>query len=94
MLHHKNSESQQVLVLVTGDGNDNDGHTNFRKVTETALFNHWHVELWSWKSSLHKIYKEIQQRFPDQMKIKYLDSFRDNITFIQKTNSNDSEDDE
>jgi hypothetical protein len=74
---------QQVLVLVTGDGNNNRGQTTFPEVAEIALTKDWNVELWSWEQSLNPIYFGIQTKFPDQMTIKYLDAHREQITFIQ-----------
>ncbi|CAF0740428.1 unnamed protein product [Adineta steineri] len=43
---------QQVLVLITGDGNKNSGQTSFPTTVETALQADWSVELWSWELSL------------------------------------------
>lgn len=76
----------QVLVLVTGDGNKNSDQTSFPMVVETALTRDWNVELWSWEQSLNPIYIDIQKHFPAQMTIKYLDSCREEITFLQKFN--------
>ncbi|UJR06932.1 hypothetical protein I4U23_011221 [Adineta vaga] len=53
-------------------------------VTETVLTRGWNVELWSWKQSLSSTFFEIQKVFPNQMNIKYLDSYRDEITFEEK----------
>lgn len=52
MLHRvltfkNNQNTQQVLVLVTGDGNLNENRTTFPGVVEEALKNNWKVEVWS-----------------------------------------------
>ena len=88
LIHNDTSgKVQQVLVLLTGDGNDNEGQTSFPNIVETALTKDWHVELWSWKSSLNQYYIDLRKRFSNQMVIKYLDPYRDDITFIQKRNN-------
>ncbi|CAM2727883.1 unnamed protein product [Rotaria socialis] len=85
LLHiYKDTQTRsQVLVLVTGDGNRNDNKTSFPDTLERVLTSDWSVELWSWKQSLNQCYFGIQKFFPSRMTIKYLDSYRNNITFIQ-----------
>lgn len=82
--YETSDNKQQVLVLVTGDGNNNEDKVNFVKVVETALKKHWNVELWAWENSMSKKYLEVQKHFPIQMNIQYLDFYREQITFIQK----------
>ncbi|CAM4981492.1 unnamed protein product [Rotaria socialis] len=84
ILHsYNNTQRSQVLVLVTGDGNRNKNQTSFSDTVERVLTSDWSVELWSWKQSLNSCYFNIQKFFPSRMTIKYLDSYRNNITFIQ-----------
>lgn len=75
---------QQVLILVTGDGNVNRRGTSFPIVVERALEKGWHVQLWSWKSSLNRTFFNIQEMRPDEFTIHYLDEFRNEITFEQR----------
>ncbi|CAF4931963.1 unnamed protein product [Rotaria socialis] len=84
ILHsYNNTQRSQVLVLVTGDGNRNKNQTSFSDTVERVLASDWSVELWSWKQSLNSCYFNIQKFFPSRMTIEYLDSYRNNITFIQ-----------
>ncbi|CAF1313902.1 unnamed protein product [Didymodactylos carnosus] len=80
--HHRH---QQVLVLVTGDGNDNYKRgTSFPAILLKALKRQWHVELWSWEKALNGKFLDIQKTYPKLMKIKYFDLHRKKITFTQK----------
>jgi len=45
----------QTLVLVTGDGNSNEGRTNFPEVVEQWMVKGGNVELWSWKDCLNSV---------------------------------------
>ncbi|CAF0975704.1 unnamed protein product [Adineta steineri] len=79
---------QQVLVLVTGDGNTNYNRGGFLNVVEIALKDKWNVELWSWELSLSQRFFEIKKLFPTQLTIKYLDPHRTNITFEERVRQN------
>jgi hypothetical protein len=83
-----NSRIGQVLVLVTGDGNINNGQTSFPIVVERVLRENWSVELWSWKTSLNQRFFDIQKHFATQMTINYLDPYRQGITFEEKAKQN------
>jgi hypothetical protein len=87
-MSYKNTLTQQVLVLVTGDGNKNSGQTSFPSTVEEVLKSGWNVELWSWEQSLNQRFREIEKQFPTRMTIKYLDSYRAKITFEQKLKQN------
>ncbi|CAF3843156.1 unnamed protein product [Rotaria magnacalcarata] len=90
LLHiYKDTQTRsQVLVLVTGDGNINGGRTSFLQSVESVLTSNWSVELWSWERSLSQHFLSTQRFFPSRMTIKYLDSYRNDITFIQKPREN------
>lgn len=75
---------QQVLVLVSGDGNANGDRTNFPEVVAKALKRRWKVEVWSWKSCLSRKFEEIQREHPKDMKIHYLDEHKSSVTFMEK----------
>jgi hypothetical protein len=65
----------RIMVLVTGDANENHGRVNFREVVMKALKNNWLVEVHSWKQKCNRWYVEqshssfMQGRF----RLKYLD---------------------
>ncbi len=86
ILKYKSDEEymKHSLILITGDGNQNNNRTNFPDIVTIALDYGWTVELWSWKSSLSKKFVDLQRKYPSKMKINYLDTYRSNITFIQK----------
>ncbi len=75
---------QQHLVLITGDGNENENRTSFPQIVSTALDYGWTIELWSWKASLSAKFTEIQRKDSSKMKINSLDTYRTKITFKQK----------
>jgi hypothetical protein len=88
-LYRDTRNKQQILVLVTGDGNRNYNQTSFRSVVEMVLQTEgWKVELWSWEQSLNQIFFNIQEIFPDTMTIKYLDPYRAEITFEEQNRQN------
>jgi len=72
------------LILITGDGNENNNRTNFPDIVTIAIDYGWTVEIWSWKLSLSNKFVDLQRKYPSKMKINYLDTYRSNITFIQK----------
>ena len=46
----------RTLVILTGDGNSNGGHTSFPEVIEQALSVGFNVEVWCWKGSASAVY--------------------------------------
>ena len=72
---------QHILVLATGDGNENHGRTSFRQCVELALNSGWHVELWSWTSTVSKVYKTSELAANPRFRIRSLDPFKAWITF-------------
>eukprot|EP01031_Cornospumella_fuschlensis_P027134 gene27134-32778_t len=86
---------RHTLVLLTGDGNDNDGRASFFSAVSKALENGWAVELWTWRLSVSRNYLDLLMNYGDigLFKIMYLDLYRDDITFKhgQKSNTVDGE---
>lgn len=74
-------DRQQVLILVTGDGAVNNGGTSFPIVIERALQKGWHVQLWSWNTSLNQTFFNIQEMRLVEFTIHYLDEYRHEVTF-------------
>jgi hypothetical protein len=77
----------QTLVLVTGDGNDNDGRTSFPKIVDAAMKINpsretsgntalWKVEIMSWKRGLSGRLIQFQTEYSDHVSIRYLDNHR------------------
>ena len=66
-------EPPRALALLTGDGNANSGRTTFPDCVERALQNGWHVELVSWRSSMHAVYTRFEREYADYFRIRFLD---------------------
>jgi hypothetical protein len=70
----------QTLVLVTGDGNDNDCRPSFLSAVQHALRFGWRVELWSWKAGCSGQYKRLADATEGgRFSIHYLDEHRSKI---------------
>eukprot|EP00900_Chrysochromulina_parva_P001404 jgi/Chrpa1/11264/Chrysochromulina_OHIO_Genome00005102-RA len=63
----------RVIALVTGDGNRNDGRTNFPECVEEALRQRWHVELYSWRQQTSNVYAVLAEQYAGHFCICYLD---------------------
>lgn len=63
----------RVLALVTGDGNQNHDRASFPDHLQTALLHGWHVELYSWKRSVHSCYSKFAEEYSKKFKIIHLD---------------------
>ena len=46
-------------VLLSGDGNDNDGRASYWRVVALALKKNWTVEVWAWRLSVGWRYKDM-----------------------------------
>eukprot|EP01124_Arcella_intermedia_P028627 TRINITY_DN585_c0_g1_i2.p1 TRINITY_DN585_c0_g1~~TRINITY_DN585_c0_g1_i2.p1 ORF type:complete len:557 (+),score=118.64 TRINITY_DN585_c0_g1_i2:254-1924(+) len=75
-------ESQNnVLVLLSGDGNDHVKSTaTFPVMCEFALNSGWKVEVWSWKKSLNSQYSKLRASYPNKFSICYLDDHKEALT--------------
>jgi len=67
----------RTLVLLSGDGNDNFGRTNFPDVLEKALMNNWSVEVWAWRSGTSHIYEDFRRAYGQRYALYYLDDHAD-----------------
>lgn len=81
---------QHTLILMTGDGNQNLGRTNFLDCVDNALRRGWKVEVWSWRASTSRKYLEMAQHYGKEgvFKVVYLDSYRESITSKPKISNN------
>jgi hypothetical protein len=82
---HGDQPGVNTLVLCTGDGNSNDGYATFVGAARAAAVAHWRVEIWAWRNSCSKYFKQLVNDFPSgQVSIIYLDEYADKITFQSK----------
>jgi hypothetical protein len=59
-----------TLVLLTGDGNSNNGASMFPDcVVEKALRQGWKVEVWSWKRSTSQVYRTFAGEYASQFEL-------------------------
>lgn len=75
----KNDAHKHVIVLVTGDGNNNDNYTSFVECVLHAAALDFRVEICSWKQRLNKVYLDIVAKYPKLVSIKYLDMSKHSI---------------
>jgi hypothetical protein len=75
------SAYSQILVLATGDGNDNGCgvNTTFPQVIRLALEFNWKVEVVSWKRTTSKALQKLSCDYPGKVTLRYLDEERDDI---------------
>jgi hypothetical protein len=63
---HQDTSNRQ-MVLLSGDGNENDGMPSFRTAVQQALIKGWDVKLVCYKPN--PVYRALQSQFPGQMQI-------------------------
>jgi len=83
--HGESSASIDTLVMLTGDGNNNDDQASLFQAVEYALDKNWRVELWCWRMSVSKNYRILASKLDTRpnFKLFFLDNFREEITFKQ-----------
>jgi hypothetical protein len=64
-----------TLVLVTGDGNNNNDLSSFPKCCMAALKAGWRVEVVSWRITLHSVYHALQVQSRKQLQVRLLDDY-------------------
>lgn len=76
----------QILVLATGDGNDNGGYpnTSFPRCVQAALNKGWKVELYCWSHTKNAVWDTIKKQSNGGLTIINLDSYCKEITFDEK----------
>ena len=78
---------QRTIILMTGDGNNNSGHSSFPSVVEMILEKTiWNVELWCWKRSMNTIWLTYSNKY-SSFSIHYLDDYRNEIVYYRHTKS-------
>jgi hypothetical protein len=81
MMLAKRRKNEVTFVIVSGDGNSNNSSPNIRAAVErvVGLNEGYHVEMWSWISSLSQAYKRWAAA-TSTLKIFYLDDYHGKIT--------------
>jgi hypothetical protein len=79
MERHGDLPGQNTLVLCTGDGNDNQGFSNFVNVARNSARMGWRVEIWSWQHCRSQNFVSLVQEYPDRVHLHYLDAVIDEI---------------
>eukprot|EP01043_Picozoa_sp_COSAG02_P045325 COSAG02_NODE_4132_length_5739_cov_4.062057_3_plen_202_part_00 len=70
-----------TLVLVSGDGNRNNGGSTFPECCAYALQLGWAVEVWAWKNKTSSAFKRLKRRqeYRSAMTIRRLDEYETEI---------------
>lgn len=71
-------EVPKTIVLLTGDGNGNDGRANFFEAVWIALLKGWKCEVWSWRASQSSKYRDMDRAYEGtgRFLLQYLDAFK------------------
>jgi hypothetical protein len=77
LLDPDNDRKRNTVVLLTGDGNSNNAKNNFPFFVSAALKRGWRVEMWAWKVSCSRIYRDMYKQLPQEQRgmysLRYLD---------------------
>eukprot|EP00808_Paulinella_micropora_P009322 g34559.t1 len=73
-----------VIILASGDGNDNEGHGGFPNQLELALKHGFDVEVYSWKRCLSPVFRKMQQSHPYRLRVFLLDTDQHLFLFNEK----------
>mmetsp|Transcript_3897 Transcript_3897/g.5754 ORF Transcript_3897/g.5754 Transcript_3897/m.5754 type:complete len:630 (+) Transcript_3897:48-1937(+) len=80
--HDLDRTINHTLILVTGDGNANDGKATFPEIVQSVILRrNWRAEVWSWQNCTSSTYKKMCKEFPSKMDLRYLDDYRSEITY-------------
>lgn len=71
----------QTLIIATGDGNETERTNSFPALARAAARRGWRVVICSWLLVLSPRFHEVRREFPELVTIRFLDDFRDKITF-------------
>lgn len=74
-------DTQPVLVLGTGDGNDREGTNSFPRLARAAARMGWHVIIYAWMPSTSPRFYEVQREYPSQIEVRKLDCYEHVITY-------------
>ncbi len=87
-----NDTLDQTLVLVISDCNYNNGNrTSYYDVVQTALERQYDVEIWTWESCLSDKYNVLQKTFDKNLKIFYMNDYKDQFVFYVENDSTNTD---
>lgn len=93
---HLRGQPPGVLVLGTGDGNDNGQRpgtiaASFINLVRHTLGFRWRVEVWCWRNSCNQVYIQMAEdpQYEGRLKVVFLDAFRSMVTFNAKALTDD-----
>jgi hypothetical protein len=81
ILLYEKTAASTVLVIATGDGNNNNNYSNFVECVTEAAQRGFQVEICSWKSRLSKRYLQLAEKYP-QIQIRYLDHEKSKLLML------------
>lgn len=71
---------KQTMILVSGDGNENEQRTTFPQCVERAVECGWRVQVWAWRTSLSSQFERLRRTLaPGTLAIHHLDDHFDTI---------------
>lgn len=81
LIKHKNE--RRTIILLSGDGNSNDGRGGFADVVQDAIAMNWKFELWSWKHITSRRFIDLQRQFASNglFQLYYFDPCRQLVTY-------------
>jgi hypothetical protein len=81
----KQFATEHTLIVLTGDGNNNNNGTSFPEIIQLAL-DRWKVEIWGWRTSMSNVYKKFLENYGSKFSLHYFDDYKDTIVFYQDNN--------
>jgi hypothetical protein len=84
VLSAENVANPQILVICTGDGNENSKTNSFPSLaTESARLG-WYVVIWSWQRCLSPKFYDAMNKYPNNICICILDNYRNELFTTKK----------
>ena len=68
-------------IILSGDGNWNNGGTSFARCAYAALRQGWFVEVVAWKRTCSGVYNVLQSASGNRLSVRFLDDVRDEVTW-------------
>ena len=69
-----------ILCLLSGDGNRNEGRPSFIEMAETALDFGFNLEVWAFRKSTSRNYRELKNTYGERVQLMDLEEVLDLIT--------------
>jgi hypothetical protein len=87
--HNKqsNPKVKPIIVLATGDGNNDLGPISFPKVVEIVIKLGFRVQIWGWKIGMSIKFYELSMLYPSDLTVHLFDNFTQSgkLTFCKET---------